>query len=263
MASLQNLAKLARTAGWDVLSAMLGDILAELKKESPTFFANRIKQSIAEGRDELAKFLVEGPPNGLLDGTADAEAASAALRGHQRLWQESRPRPYGAGEPYEPMTENSKANSLTKLFQAFNPPKEMPFPELRTGTGSTRVNEEILRDYNRRQKACDREARARAKARIASFKRIGLMSFEERDAFLEIVNDDTLNQFLIWIGFEVGKGAKKLDAAATRAARPNGRLDQLVTRLENYAYGAEVVEEEVVHEDEDDPVPLELEEGAH
>lgn len=224
MAALQDLAKVAGRAGWDIISATLGDIIAELKKESPTFFAERIKQSIAEGRDELGDFLV----GDLLDGTAEGTVASATLLEHQRLWQEGLSRPYGAHEPYKSGTENSKVNGLTKLYQVFNPPERVPFPELRTGTGAGAINAEVLREYRRQQAARDRTARVRAKARIVCFKRIGGMSFEERDAFLELVNDDTLMQVIKRVGSELKQGAKKpwksIDKAAGKAAPHVGRL---------------------------------------
>lgn len=216
--------KLAGRAGWDILSATLGDILAQLKEDSPTFFAERIKQSIAEGRHELGDFLI----GDLLDGTTEGDAASATLLEHQRLWQEGLPRPYGAHEPYKAGTENSKVNGLTKLYQVFNPPERVLFPELRTGTGTGPVNAEILRAYRRQQRARDRTARERAKARITCFKRIGQMSFEERDAFLELVNDDTLAQFLKRAASSAKKpfkaGWEKIDEGAGKAAPHVGRL---------------------------------------
>jgi len=217
--------KMAGKAGWDILSATLGDILAKLKEDDgPTFFAERIKQSIAKGRDDLGDFLI----GDLLDGTTEGEAASAALLEHQRLWQKGLPRRYGTGEPYKAGTENSKVDGLTKLYQVFNPPERLPFPDLRTGRGADQVNAEILREYRRQQGARDRTARRQREARIACFKRIGQMSFEERDAFLELVNDDTLAQFIKRAVSETRRpfkaGWKKLDEGTGKAAPHVGRL---------------------------------------
>lgn len=228
--------------GGDLLLDTLKSLTSDLAAKGPSFVGNRIKSSIPKRRGEVAAFIV----NGLLDGTPEGTQASANLISHQRLWQECQRRPYGSGRSYEHGLENRKVKAIEDLYEAFDPPEPVQLPEFRSGTGAQRINDELLREYHRQRDARETVARERAEARIACFKRLGLMSFEERDAFLEMPVDDSIRQFVKLFTTGVGSlgkaGWNAVDMTAGIAARPGGFLDGLVTRLEAYAH--EIDEEE-------------------
>lgn len=232
--------------GGDLLLETLKSLTSDLAAKGPSFVGNRIKSSIPKRRGEVTAFIV----GGLLDGSPEGTQASATLILHQRLWQECQSRPYGSGEPYEHGLENRRVKAIEDLYEAFDPPEPIQLPELRSGTGAQKINEELLREYHRQRDARDEVARERAEARIACFKQLGLMSFEERDAFLEMPVDDSIRQFVKLFTTGVSNlgraGWNVVDMTAGIAARPGGFLDGLVNQLEDYAYRADPIEGEVV-----------------
>ncbi len=207
----------------DLLLNTLKSLAGEFAAKGPSFVGDRIKSSIPKRRGEVAAFIV----GGLLDGSPEGGQASANLLEHQRLWQECQPRPYGLGEPYKHGLENKRVKAIEDLYEAFDPPEPIEFPELRSGKGSDQVNQELLQEYRRRSEARDQVARERAEAKIACFKLLGLMGFEERDTFLEMPVNDEVAQFINRIGSELKKtGAvwNAIDKAAGRAAPHVSRL---------------------------------------
>lgn len=225
MTALQDLAKFAGKAGWDILSAMLGDIIADLRKEAPNILVNRIKRTFTERRKEFMPFLDEMRLRG-----DDYETSAKRFDALMKEWQGEKP-----GE------EGWRMRILVdELYGAFDPDEKPVRPERPVipagkggaGTMSAPALETYkldLRNYRADLKAWKAEAEERANLRFEFFKRLGLRSDEEIEVVLEAVRDNGFWQIVMalpiyYAKLAVKKPFKKIDEAAGKAAPHVQRL---------------------------------------
>ncbi len=212
----------ARKATWDIISAALGDFIAnsisaagsKVGEEGTTFVAERLKRSIVERRAEVVAFI----RHDLWRKDGDYRQAAENLIEGQRLRQAKH-------------SENWWANALADLYGAFDNRKRPEKPQLLSGKESLEVNHLLHQTWKEELADWEKKDEVLKEAKLEFFKELGLMSHEERDTFLQFPNDDAVQQFFARLGFEVkagGKGAikagrkatEKIDKAALRATIP-------------------------------------------
>lgn len=161
-------------------------------EEGAHIIADRIQRSVADRRNEIGELLREMEEMG-----GDYEVAARNLFEGQYLRQTEAERLYGAGERYLPGDENKYMNHLSLFYGVFDPPPRPEKPETPSG-GQQRLETTayLYYEWHNELRNRNRAANSLRKARIEFFKWLGLMDHEQRDAFLEAVNDDAFKQWL-------------------------------------------------------------------
>lgn len=225
MAAFPDWTKIASRAGWDILSAMLGDIMAELRKEAPNILVNRIKRTFTERRKEFIPFLDEMRLKG-----GDYERSANHFEALMEKWQREKP-----GE------EGWRMRILVDdLYGAFDPddepvrPERPAIPAGKGGAGAMsapalEAYKLDLDDYKDDLQAWKNEAERRANLRFEFFKRLGLRRNQEIEVVLEAVRDNGFWQLamalpIYYTKLAAKKPFKKIDEAAGKAAPHVQRL---------------------------------------
>lgn len=161
--------------------AMGAGIVEGVKTATSEKVKSAVTKKFAEFRTEMWTFVTTDL--WILNPTA-----ADNLRRRQANRQMGKPRTYGTHEPYKPMDENKFADILASVYKTL----EVKYP-----------NDEQKREDER----------------LEAFQRMGMMSDEEFDQYIEGFNDDDLSQITRRILLEIGGIARTIVDGIPEAAR--------------------------------------------